>query len=208
MKEVCGLHVVRGSRVPDLAALAHRPGALLIAVAAASVALLVLSGVLSVVATAPRPHVLVPAATAPSVVAPDDVPDAAARSFALLYVLTFDNFTPATIAAATQALKARVAPRRFSEVADALDRRASVVVEGRMASQLAGADAVELARPGDGTIAVRVEGTRRLFIADKLSKESRVAYRLVLEPCPPTAANPNGLAVVAQAVEEADEARR
>jgi len=42
------------------------------------------------------------------VILPDEVPDDAAKSFALLYVMTFDNYTPATIEAATAALKARV----------------------------------------------------------------------------------------------------
>jgi hypothetical protein len=171
-------------------------------------AVLVLSVALAGLALAPRPHVLVPAAIAPMVLPPNEVPDEAARSFALLYVLTFDNYTPATIAIATAALKARVAPRRWADVADALDRREKVAVEGRMSSMCVSTGETEIARPVDGTIVAVVVASRRLFIADKLSKESSVRYRLVLEPCPPTAANPNGLAVVAQGVEERDEVRK
>jgi len=186
--------------------LARRRDLLALSVAGSAGAVLVLAAALALVATAPRPHLLVPSAVAPDVVQPGEVPDEAAKSFARLTVMTFDNYTPATIDAATAALKARVAARRWSEVADGLDRRAKVVAEGRMSSQ-AIATEVELSRSA-GTITAVVRATRRLFIADKLSKESSVRYRLVLEPCPPTAANPNGLAVVAQSVEEEHEATR
>jgi hypothetical protein len=189
-------------------AMAANRDRLMLAVVAGAGAVLVLSIALAFAATSPKPVVLVPGAKVPVEARPGDVPDEAARSFAQLYVLTFDNYTPATVDKAAAALKARVAPRRFTEVADALDRRTKVVVEGRMSSHVVAAGPAEVARPGDGTIAVTVDATRRLFIADKLSKESQVRYRIVLEPCAPTAANPNGLAVVAQGVEERDEARR
>jgi hypothetical protein len=186
--------------------LTRRRDLLSLAVAVSAGAVLVLSIALALVATAPRPHLLVPAAGTPEVVKPGEVPDEAAKSFARLTVMTFDNYTPATIDAATAALKARIAARRWSEVADGLDRRAKVVAEGRMSSQ-AIATGVELARSGE-TITAVVRATRRLFIADKLSKESSVRYRLQLETCPPTAANPNGLAVAALHVEEEPDAKR
>ncbi len=184
-----------------------RPDVLSLSVIGAAGAVLVLSIALAAVATGPRPYVLVPAAVEPVELLPDQVPDEAARSFALLYVMMFDNYTPATIEASAAALKARVAPRCWSEVADALDRRVKVAVEGRMSSHCV-AGKTEINRPGDGTIVAEIAASRRLFIADKLSKHSVVTYRLVLEPCAPTASNPNGLAVVAQGLEERHEVRK
>ncbi len=192
----------------DLKTLAAHRDDLWVAVLASAGAALVLAIALAAVALSPRPHVLVPAAASTAVAVPDEVSDDAARAFALLYVMTFDNYTPATIEAAAAALKARVAARRWTQVAEDLDRRARVVVEGRMSSHAVADPTPAIARPGDGTIVAHVSATRRLFIADRLSKESAVSYRIVLEPCAPTAANPNGLAVVAQSVEERDEARR
>ena len=192
----------------DLRRLATRRDDLWMAVLAAAGAALVLSVALAAVALAPRPHVLVPAAPSSAVVRPDEVPDDAARSFALLYVMTFDNYTPATIEAATAALKARVAPRRWTQIAEDLDRRLRVVTEGRMSSHAVADPGAEIVLPGDGTIVAKDSATRRLVIADRLSKESGVTFRIVLEPCAPTAASPSGLAVVAQSVEERDEARR
>jgi len=77
-----------------------------------------------------------------------------------------------------------------------------------MSSHAVADPGVEIIRPGDGSIVAKVSATRRLFIADRLSKESAVTFRIVLEPCAPTPASPSGLAVMAQSVEEQDEARR
>ena len=95
----------------------------------------------------------------------------------------------------------------LKEEADALDRRVRVAIEGRMSSHCV-AGKSEISRPGDGTIVAVIEASRRLFIADKLSKDSTVTYRLVLEPCAPTVADPNALAAVAQGLEERHEARK
>lgn len=150
-------------------------------------------------ALAPRPVVVVPSARAETELLPGAVPAAAAREFALRYVLHFDNFTPATVRDAGETLKRMVSARSWAAAAEALDRRAQLVLEGRMASQ-----AIVLATRTDG-LRVTVEALRRTFISDRLSREVRVRYEVVLEKQPPTEGNPFGLAVVSQEIREAPE---
>lgn len=191
----------------DLDALSIARDRLWLSTMGAAAAVVLLSLALVCVALMPRPHVVVPPADAPRLQVPGQPPEEAVRSFALLYVMTFDNYTPATVETAATALKARIAPGRWSEVADEIDRRSRIVVEGRMSSHAIADPSVEVRREG-GLFSARVSARRRLFISDRLSKETLVRYHLTIEPCPPTTANPNGLAVAAQRVEESDEARR
>jgi hypothetical protein len=189
--------------------LVRRRDLLCAAAAAAGAAVLVLAAALAAAALRPRPVVVVRGAAAPRVAVPGEVPDAAAVAFCLIYIYQFDNYTPATVEAGSRALKARIAPRAFAGASDALDRRAQVIVEGRMASHVVAGPDGRVERGRDGTLAVTIEGARRVFIADRLSRQERVRYRLELETCAPTDANPHGLAVVAQVVEEVpDETRR
>src|SRR5437899_2405528 len=118
----------------NLKEMASRRDALWLVVVALAASVAALVVVLAVVALLPRPHLLVPSASAPGIAQPGVVPDSSAAAFALVYVMTFDNYTPATIETAAAGLKARVAPRRWSEVADDLDRRTRVILEGRMSS--------------------------------------------------------------------------
>jgi hypothetical protein len=150
-------------------------------------------------ALAPRPVVVVPSARAESELLPGAVPAAAAREFALRYVLHFDNFTPATIRDAGETLKRMISARSWAAAAQALDHRAQIAMEGRMASQ-----AIVLATRVDG-LRVTVEALRRTFISDRLSREARVLYEVALETQPPTEGNPFGLGVVSQEIREAPE---
>lgn len=157
---------------------------------------LLLAAGLVALALRPRPVRVLPSATAEAELWPGAVPAASAREFALSYVLHLDNYTPATIEASTRTLKAMIAPRNWSSAAGALDRRLKIALEGRMGSQ-----ALPTEAKVDG-LRVQVEALRRTFIADKLSRESRVTYELVLERQPATEPNPFGLGVVSQTVRE------
>jgi hypothetical protein len=151
---------------------------------------------LAALALAPRPVRVVPAARAEAELWPGAVPAAAAREFALRYVSTFDNWTPPTVEAATEALKRMVAARSYASAAAALDKRVRVAVEARMSVQ---------ALPGDVEVdglRVRIKALRRTFVSDKLSRESKAVYEIALEKQPATDANPFGLAVVSQDIRE------
>ncbi len=176
------------------------------AAASSGAAVVLLSAALAVAALRPRQVVVVSGARAPSVASPGEVPDAAAVAFCHIHIYEFDSYTPGTIEAATRSLKSRIAGRAWAQASEGLDRRARVVEEGRMASQVVLAPEGRVER-GE-TLRVTIEGLRRVFIADRLSREERVRYRLELETCAPTAGNPHGLAVLAQMVEEVPDAPR
>jgi hypothetical protein len=147
-------------------------------------------------ALAPRRIVVVPSARAEAELLPDAVPESAAREFALRYVVHFDNFTPATLEASEGVLQGMISARSWSGAGEALEKRRRVVMEGRMSSQVLPLSV----RVED--LRVTVEALRRTFVADKLSREARVRYVVVLERQSPTEPNPYGLAVVSQEIHE------
>lgn len=150
-----------------------------------------------------KPVVVVPWARSEVEVLPGQVPDLAAREFALRYVLLFDNFTPATIDTSTEMLQPLIAPRFWTEATEALEKRRAVVHEGRMSAQIIlERGPCEIERFEDGTVEVRFHALRRTFIADKLSSQVRARYVVALEPAPPTELNPYGLLVIGQAIHE------
>jgi len=144
----------------------------------------------------PRPVLILPSAKAETTLYPGAVPAAAAREFALRYVLHFDNFTPATIDASHEILRRMIAPRSWAGANESLEKRRQVAVEGRMSSQV-----IPLSARVDG-LNVTVEAVRRTFISDKLSREAKVQYEVALERQPATEPNPFGLGVVSQVIHE------
>jgi hypothetical protein len=160
---------------------------------------LLLAAGLAAAALRPRPVLVLPSARSAEELLPGDVPAAAAREFALRYVLHFDNFTPGTLDATEQVLRSMVAPGSWSRAKSTFERRRKLVEEGRLSSQV-----VPLSAEIDG-LRVSVRAVRRIFISDRLSRRSEPVYRLVLEKQPPTEANPYGLGVVSQEIEEAAE---
>lgn len=144
----------------------------------------------------PRPVVVLPSATAETVLLPGSVPEEAAREFALRYVLTFDNFTPATIEAATESLKRMISARSWAGASVSLEKRRQVVLEGRMSAQ-----AIPLAAKVEG-LRVTVDAVRRTFISDRLSREAKVRYEVTLEKQPAIESNPFGLGVIGQVIHE------
>lgn len=150
-----------------------------------------------------KPVVVIAGAKAEEEIFPGHVPDVVAREFALRYVLLFDNYTPATIDASTDLLKTLVAPRFWTQVTEALERRRTVVQEGRMSAQVVvDRTPAEVERFADGTVEVRFPVLRRTFIADKLSNEARARYVVALEPAASTTLNPYGLLVIGQSIHE------
>lgn len=173
--------------------------------ALASLALLnvALGGALAWKCLERKPVVIVPGAKAEEVIFPGHVPDVVAREFALRYVLLFDNFTPATIDASTELVKTLVAPRFWLQATEALEKRRSVVHEGRMSAQvIVDRMPAEVERFPDGTVEVRFHALRRTYIADKLSNEARARYVVALEPAASTTLNPYGLLVIGQSIHE------
>lgn len=157
---------------------------------------LALAAGLVAAALAPRRVVVVPGARARHELLPGVVPEEAAREFALRYVLHFDNYTPATVEASTEAMKRMVAAGAWVRASEALEKRKKLAIEGRMSSQV-----VPLEARAAG-LKVTLLALRRTFIADKLSREAKVRYEVEVERQPPTPGNPWGLGVVGQEITE------
>jgi hypothetical protein len=177
------------------------PPLLAAAIAIPMVATVAFAGLLAKRAAERPPALVVPGVREPRGIVADDVPPEMARDFALAYLAQFDNYTPATIEAATAFLKTRIAPDFFTQAEEALDRRKKMVQESRMSSSLAVEKPHEAAvAEKDGTLEVTLRGVRRIFVADKLREERTLLYRLRIERATPTKLNPYGLAIVGQSV--------
>ena len=171
---------------------------LLLAALVASVAVDVLLGIgLAIKALERRAILVLPQE---KLAVPGEIDDDTARDFARLYLVTFDTYTPSTLPAATEWLKKRLSPRAWTQASEGLDRRLSVAREGRMSSLVVPIDEGTVDRGGGLTVTVRAR--RTIVIADRLSKESTAVYRLALERIAPTVANPAGIVVASQTVEE------
>lgn len=157
---------------------------------------LLLAAGLAASALRPRPVVVLPSARTEGDLLPGAIPESAAREFALRYVLHFDNYTPATLDATHQVLQRMIAARSWSGATQALDKRRQVVQEGRMSSQV-----IPLSTNVTG-LSVSINAVRRIFIADRLSRESKVRYEVTLERQPATEINPFGLGIVTQVLHE------
>jgi hypothetical protein len=174
-----------------------RPALIVAALLAGDVAL---SAGLVLAALAPRPvRVALPGRAAQELL-PGALPEAAAREFALRWVLHFDNFTPATIEPSHEVLRRMLSPASWTGASEQLEKRRRVAVEGRMSSQV-----LPLAARVEG-LTVTVDALRRTFISDRLSREAQVRYEVALEKQLPTDPNPFGLAVVSQTVREEEPA--
>jgi hypothetical protein len=177
---------------------------LLLAAVIAAVALDLLLGIaLTVKALEPRPVLVLPQE---ELATPGEITDDAARDFARLYLTAFDTYTPSTLPAATEWLKKRLSPRTWTQASEGLDRRLAVAREGRMSSLAVPIDEGVVERK-DGVV-VTVRARRTVMIADRLSRDSTALYRFSLERIAPTPANPSGIVVASQSVEEVkDEGR-
>ena len=171
---------------------------LLLAALVVSVALDFLLGLaLTIKALERRPVLVLPQET---LAVPDEIGDEVARDFARLYLVSFDSYTPSTLPAATEWLKKRLSPRTWSQSSEALDRRLAVAREGRMSSIVVPLDDGVVDRADGVTVTMRAR--RTLVIADRLSRDSTAVYRIALERIAPTAANPSGIVVTSQSVED------
>src|SRR5204863_684868 len=93
----------------------------------------------------------------------------------------------------------RVAPELFGQFSQVLEKRAKLVAETGMVSQLLPNDPMEarVVRNAD-RLEVVFPATRRVYIGDRLSQEAQLSYRLVVAPGQPTRENPTGLYILGQ----------
>ena len=142
---------------------------------------------------------LVPGLDAPRVVRPGQIPDTLARDFAIDFAVTFENYSPATVEGAGRFLKGRVAPPIFQQFSQVLEKRARLVSETGMVSQLLLPDpALAIVKRDGETLSVSFPAEKRVYVGDKLSQQGRLTYRISLIAQVPTRENPTGIYVLGQ----------
>lgn len=150
-----------------------------------------------------RPTLVVPGVKGELVSIPSHVPDGAIRNFAILYVLYFDDYSPATAVDRTNYLLRFVSADRMESARRALEERATYVVRARESSQLSPPlpEQVEIQRLEDGRCRVVLTALRRALIADAPKETLEVRYVLDVTPVIPSETNAFGLVVTAQTIE-------
>lgn len=157
---------------------------------------------LAALALRSRPVLVVPGVRDAQVVTPDEVPEAAVRTFGLHYLRYFDDYTPTTLEERSNFALRFVAPERIESLVQALSERASYVARAKESSHLflPLPGACEVTRQTAGTFRLSALADRRIFIAGELKNVSPVRYTLEIRPGLPTDDNPYGLLVVGQSI--------
>lgn len=182
----------------------NRRKLLVIAILSLSGALLLAAGGL-VAVTVKRPIYYV-GTRGSGVVEPGTVPEQSLKDLALLYLSTFETYTPATVAQNDKALRAFVSPRHFDSFGKLLEARRDVVIQGAVTSVfIPDRESLRSERLEDGRYEVRMRGVRKTYLADELDRQAEVEYHLYFEVAAPTLTNPSGLYVVGQRFREVRE---
>ena len=150
-----------------------------------------------------RPTLVVPGVKRSEVSIPSQVPDEAIRHFAILYLLYFDDYSPATAVDRANYLLRFVSADRVEAARRALEERATYVVRARESSQLSPPlpEAARVERLEDGRYRVKLSALRRTLIADVPKELLEVRYVLDVAPIVPSATNPFGLVVTSQTID-------
>jgi hypothetical protein len=144
----------------------------------------------------PPAVVLVSGNDDPKVVLPGVIPDALARDFARDFVVTLENYTPATVAKNLAFLASRIAPAGAHEFTRLSENLQKLVKESKQSSQLLADDPAEARIFREGRrIDVVLAGARRIFVEGALLADARVTYRIAIVPGEPSRENPTGLLV-------------
>ncbi len=150
-----------------------------------------------------RPTLVVPGIKREQISIPSHVPDEALRHFALLYLIYFDDYSPATAVERANYLLRLVSPDRIETARRALEERATYVVRAREASHLSPPlpEEVQVERLKNGRYRATLRALRRTLIADAPKELLEVRYGLEIAPVVPSTTNPFGLVVTDQSIE-------
>lgn len=150
---------------------------------------------------------VVPGVKRQAVIAPEDPPEEVVCNFAVLAVNCFENFTYQTAVAQRKWLLAHVSPRFATELDAATAERETVANESKMSSQFAyDPDSVRVKRVSPDLFEVEFQGTKQVFIADRMSWTEPFSYRVAVSTGAPTQCNAHGLflsGMVARKLEKA-----
>ena len=164
-----------------------------------------LSIVVTVLALRRPPIVIVPGVTENRIQVPDEIPDAAAYKFTLLYLSYFDNYTPANIQEHTDYMARFIAPKLLAKGRISIQKRTDRVIRDQESSvielptpTLPSASGVS-SLPG-GILRITVLARRRIYISSEHKLTERVRYRVDLRPILPDDGDTYGFEIVGQSI--------
>jgi hypothetical protein len=122
---------------------------------------------------------------------PGEPDEASLRQFAVYFAVNLENYTAATFPAQERLVRSLTAAD-----ADALlaERRRLASETGLASNLFVDLDTLAIRREGR-LFEATFRAVKRHTVADRLSWEATFEYSLGIEPVPPTAGNPYGLAV-------------
>ena len=170
--------------------------AYVIALAGTALTSIALGGALWARASSKPSVVLAAPHDAPRHVTPGVVPDGLAVDVARDFIVTLENYVPATVERNLAFLETRVAPQGVHGFTRLAANLRKLVKESKQASWFIAEDPARSEVLRDGPrLDVVLRGTRRIFVENALLEEARVAYRVAITPGEPTRNNPTGLLV-------------
>ena len=170
--------------------------AYVLALAGTAITSIALAGALWARASTKPTVVLAGGHDAPRPVTPGVVPDTLAADVARDFVVTLENYVPATVEKNLAFLETRVAPEGVHGFARLAANLKKLVKESKQASQFLAEDPASWRILRDGArVEVVLHGTRRIFVENALLEEARVAYRVALAAGEPTRNHPTGLLI-------------
>jgi hypothetical protein len=171
---------------------------------------LILSAALAAVALRRAPVLVVPGVRDSQILVPGQIPDAAARKFAFLYLTTLEDYTPSTVEDRSNYLLRFVAPELLERAAKELSDRATYAIRAKESSHVtipssSLSSASGVARSPGGLLHVSVVAERRIWIASEPKSTGRFRYVLDLRPSVPTDEDAFGFVVVGQSISKEPE---
>jgi hypothetical protein len=184
----------------------RKPGPLPILIGSLLACNVLLAGALVWAALRPAPVLIIPGVRTNQVLIPEEIPPAAARKFAYLYLSFFEDYTPDTVEERSTYLLRLLAPEVQEKVRRELLDRATYVIRTRESShlllppfedELSG----KVERLPGGLLRLQVAAERRIYIASEEKGRSRVRYTLTLRPAFPSDQDAFGFVVAGQTLE-------
>jgi hypothetical protein len=143
--------------------------------------------------TKPMPIYYVPASVGSGLLMPGDIPEALAADFAQQIVLVLYNITPATVAAAHQAVTKYLHPQLLMTFQVQAEQERHVIQDDAISSQLSIRTAVVTHDQHQRHITMTA--IRRVYVGKLAVRDEEVQAHVTLLPVHPSVLNPYGLIV-------------
>lgn len=157
-----------------------------------SITTVVLAVSLWMVATAPKPVIVVPGATREGMFRPGEIPASALRDFARAYALDLAHFTPAVVKDHLDRARRRAAPK-LQSIIEAQQDEVVAHVQAHAISQNFTPSRVEVTKEGEGRWKATVVGLLVQYVGSSEMKRGPYRVELDMSRTEPTEENPWGV---------------